>query len=199
MASPKGTCVSTINPRDGVRKIGSIGLALPGQEVVILDEEGNEQPPNERGEICIKGDNVMKGYFNKPEETAETIVDGYLHTGDVGIKDEDGYIFIVDRKKDMIIRGGENIYPKEIDNFLATHPKIPEVATVGVPDKTMGEEVKVFVIALEDDPSPKKTSSISANKTWPRSKSPGMWRSWRTIFPGAPLARCSKRSCANGD
>jgi len=147
----EGTCVSTINPRDGVRKIGSIGLALPGQEVVILDEEGNEQPPNERGEICIKGDNVMKGYFNKPEATAETLVDGYLRTGDVGIKDEDGYIFIVDRKKDMIIRGGENIYPKEIDNFLATHPKIQEVATVGVPDDTMGEEVKVFVIPLEDD------------------------------------------------
>ncbi|MFO7560048.1 MAG: long-chain-fatty-acid--CoA ligase [Desulfobacterales bacterium] len=146
----EGTCVSTINPRDGVRKIGSIGLALPGQEVKIFDEMGNEQPPNERGEIVIKGDNVMVGYFNKPEETAETIVNGYLHTGDVGIKDEDGYIFIVDRIKDMVIRGGENIYPKEIDNLLAGHPKIQEAATVGVPDKTMGEEVKVFVVAEDD-------------------------------------------------
>jgi acyl-CoA synthetase (AMP-forming)/AMP-acid ligase II len=98
----------------------------------------------------IGGDAVMKGYFNRPEETAETIVDGFLHTGDVAYKDDDGYIFIVDRIKDMVIRGGENIYPKEIDNLLATHPKIQEAATVGVPDETMGEEIKVFVIALDD-------------------------------------------------
>ena len=146
----EGTCVSTINPRDGVRKVGSIGKALPGQDVLIVDEDGNEVPTSERGEIVIKGPNVMLGYFNMPEETAETIIDGFLHTGDVGIKDEDGYIFIVDRKKDMIIRGGENIYPKEIDNLLAEHPKIQEAATVGVPDPTMGEDVKVFVIASDE-------------------------------------------------
>ncbi|MFO8111728.1 MAG: AMP-binding protein, partial [Desulfosalsimonadaceae bacterium] len=147
----EGTCVSTINPRDGVRKAGSIGLPLPGQEVLIVDEEGNEQPPNERGEIVIRGDNVMKEYYNNPEATAETIDEkGFLHTGDVGIKDEDGYIFIVDRIKDMIIRGGENIYPKEIDNTLANHPKIMEAAAVGVPDDVMGEEVKVFVLPSDD-------------------------------------------------
>jgi long-chain acyl-CoA synthetase len=146
----EATCVSTLNPRDGVRKIGSIGLPLPGQDVKILDEDGQECPRGESGEICIGGDVVMQAYFNRPDETAETIVDGYLRTGDVGIMDEDGYIFIVDRIKDMIIRGGENIYPKEIDNLLATHPKIQEAATLGVPDKTMGEEVKVFVIALDD-------------------------------------------------
>lgn len=146
----EGTCVSTINPIDGVRKIGSIGLPLPGQKVLIVDENGNECPANVPGEIVIQGDNVMKGYYNKPEETAETLRDGFLHTGDVGIKDEDGYIFIVDRIKDMIIRGGENIYPKEIDNLLATHPKIAEAATVGVPDPVMGEEVKVFVLPSDD-------------------------------------------------
>ncbi len=146
----EATCVSTINPRDGIRKVGSIGLPIPGQEVLILDEEGNECPRGEPGEICIGGDVVMKGYFNRPEETAKAIVNGYLRTGDVAVMDEDGYIFIVDRKKDMIIRGGENIYPKEIDNLLATHPKIAEAATVGVPDKTMGEEIKVFVIASDD-------------------------------------------------
>ncbi|WP_051328388.1 long-chain-fatty-acid--CoA ligase [Desulfatirhabdium butyrativorans] len=146
----EATCVSTLNPRDGVRKVGSIGLALPGQQVLIVDEEGRELPPGQAGEIVISGDVVMKGYFNRPEETAATIVNGFLHTGDVGYKDEDGYIFIVDRIKDMIIRGGENIYPKEIDNLLATHPKIQEAATVGVPDPTMGEEVKVFVKALDD-------------------------------------------------
>ena len=146
----EATCVSTINPRDGVRKVGSIGLPIPGQEVKIFDDDGNELPPNQAGEIVIGGDVVMKGYFNRPEETAEAIVDGYLHTGDIAYKDEDGYIFIVDRKKDMIIRGGENIYPKEIDNLLATHPKIREGATVGVPDETMGEEVKAFVLASDD-------------------------------------------------
>ncbi|MFH1985029.1 MAG: long-chain-fatty-acid--CoA ligase [Pseudomonadota bacterium] len=146
----EATCVSTLNPRDGVRKIGSIGLPLPGQAVKMLREDGSACDRGEPGEICIGGDVVMKGYFNRPEDTEETIVDGYLHTGDVGIMDDDGYIFIVDRIKDMIIRGGENIYPKEIDNLLATHPKIQEAATVGIPDKTMGEAVKVYVVALDD-------------------------------------------------
>lgn len=144
------TCVSTINPRDGVRKIGSIGLPLPGQTIKIVNEQGDELPSGAAGEIIIGGDAVMKGYYNRPEETAKTIINGFLHTGDVGYKDDDGYIFIVDRIKDMIIRGGENIYPKEIDNLLATHPKIQEAATVGVPDKTMGEEVKVFIVPLDE-------------------------------------------------
>jgi long-chain acyl-CoA synthetase len=146
----EATCVSTLNPREGVRKVGSIGLPLPGQEVLIVDDDGREVGPNARGEIAIRGDVVMKGYYNRPEETAETIVNGMLLTGDVGIKDDDGYIFIVDRKKDMIIRGGENIYPKEIDVLLAEHPKIQEAATVGKPDKTMGEEVVAYVVALDD-------------------------------------------------
>ncbi|MEW6261576.1 MAG: long-chain-fatty-acid--CoA ligase [Thermodesulfobacteriota bacterium] len=146
----EATCVSTINPRDGVRKVGSIGLPLPGQTVVILDEQGRECPKGVPGEISVGGDVVMKGYYNRPEDTAKTIIDGLLHTGDIGYQDEDGYIFIVDRIKDMIIRGGENIYPKEIDNLLATHPRIAEAAVVGVPDPVMGEEVKVFVVAKDD-------------------------------------------------
>ena len=146
----EGTCVSTLNPRVGVRKVGSIGKACPGQEVLIVDEDGKELPSGEPGEIVVKGDVVMMGYYNRPEETAETLRGGVLHTGDVGIKDKDGYIFIVDRIKDMVIRGGENIYPKEIDNCLASHPKITEAATIGVPDKVMGEEVKAFVIAKDD-------------------------------------------------
>ena len=146
----EATCVSTINPRDGVRKIGSIGLPIPGQVVKIVDEDGNECGANERGEIRISGDVVMKGYHKRPEETKEAVEDGFLHTGDVGYRDEDGYIFIVDRIKDMIIRGGENIYPKEIDNLLADHARIAEAATIGVPDEIMGEDVKVFVIASDD-------------------------------------------------
>ncbi len=146
----EATCVSTINPRDGVRKIGSIGIAVSGQEIRIIDAEGNLCKTGEPGEIRIGGDAVMEGYFNRPKETADTIVDGFLRTGDVGYMDEDGYIFIVDRIKDMVIRGGENIYPKEIDNLLATHPKIQEAATIGVPDDTMGEEIKAFIVALDD-------------------------------------------------
>ena len=146
----EATCVSTINPRVGERKVGSIGKALPGQQVRVVDEDGQPLGPDEPGEIVINGDVVMKGYYNRPDETAETIEDGWLHTGDVGVIDDDGFIFIVDRIKDMIIRGGENIYPKEIDNVLASHPKIQEAATVGVPDETMGEEVKSYVVALDD-------------------------------------------------
>ncbi len=188
----EGTCVSTINPRDGVRKVGSIGLALPGQEVKIFDAEGNEQPSNEPGEIVIKGDNVMKGYFNKPEETAETIIDGYLYTGDVGIKDEDGYIFIVDRKKDMIIRGGENIYPKEIDNLLATHPKISEAATIGVPDKTMGEEIKVFVIA-EDDSLTEEEVTEFCKENLAGFKVPKYVEIIEDDFPRSPIGKVLKK------
>ncbi|MBM4319465.1 MAG: AMP-binding protein, partial [Deltaproteobacteria bacterium] len=134
-------------PRKGLRKVGSIGKACPGQEVLIVDEEGRELPPGQTGEIVIRGDVVMMGYFNKPQETAEALAGGVLHTGDVGYKDADGYIFIVDRLKDMIIRGGENIYPKEIDNLLVEHPKVRDAACVGVPDPLLGEELKAYVIA----------------------------------------------------
>ncbi len=189
----EGTCVSTINPREGVRKIGSIGIALPGQEIKIVDEQGNEVPTGERGEIIIKGDNIMKGYYNKPEETANTIIDGYLHTGDVGIKDSDGYIFIVDRIKDMIIRGGENIYPKEIDNLLATHPKISEAATVGVPDKTMGEEVKVFVVA-EDDSLTEEEVIEFCKKNLAKFKVPKFVEILDEDFPRNPVGKVLKKT-----
>ena len=143
----EGTVASTMNPREGVRKIGSIGKAIPGQEVAILDEEGRRQPQGGRGEICIRGKNVMIEYLGQPEATRETIGDGWLHTGDVGYLDEDGYFFIVDRIKDMYIRGGENIYPKEIENVLYRHPKVADAAVIGVPDEKRGEEGKAFVVA----------------------------------------------------
>jgi acyl-CoA synthetase (AMP-forming)/AMP-acid ligase II len=144
------TCVSTVNPRVGVRKVGSIGLPINGQEIKIVDEDNRELPTGQPGEIVIRGDAVMLGYYNRPKETAATIdAAGFLHTGDVGYRDADGYIFIVDRIKEMVIRGGENIYPKEIDNALAFHPTVSEAACVGVPDKDLGEEVKAFVILKE--------------------------------------------------
>jgi long-chain acyl-CoA synthetase len=189
----EGTCVSTINPRVGVRKIGSIGVALPGQEIKIVDENGKEQPLNTPGEIIIKGDNIMKGYYNMPEETAKTIINGYLYTGDVGIKDEDGYIYIVDRKKDMIIRGGENIYPKEIDNLLATHPKIQEAATVGVPDKTMGEEVKVYVVAQDDSLTEEEVIEF-CKKNLASFKVPKFVEILEEDFPRSPIGKVLKKT-----
>ena len=103
------------------------------------------------GEIIVKGDNVMKGYWKLPEETAETIKNGWLHTGDMATVDEDGYVFIVDRKKDMIISGGENIYPREIEEVLYSHPSILEAAVIGVPDEDWGESVKAFVVLKEGE------------------------------------------------
>ena len=188
----EATCVSTLNPRDGERKIGSIGLPLPGQEVKMLAEDGSECPRGEAGEICIGGDVVMKGYFNRPGETADTLVDGYLHTGDVGVMDEDGYIFIVDRIKDMIIRGGENIYPKEIDNLLATHPMIQEAATVGVPDDTMGEEVKVFVIPLDDELTEDDVIAF-CEKNLARFKVPKYVEILEDDFPRSPIGKVLKK------
>jgi len=117
----EGTAGATANPIDGVRKIGSIGIPFADSEVSIFDDEDRELPAGEVGEIVIRGGNVMKGYFNKPAETAETLRGGWLHTGDMAYKDADGYLFIVDRKKEMIIRGGENIYPKELEEIMRGH------------------------------------------------------------------------------
>ena len=141
----EGSCASTLNPYDGVRKPGTVGLPLPGQEVRVVDQLGNPVPRGERGEIVIRGANVMRGYLNRPEDTAKTIVDGWLHTGDVGVFDEDGYLRIVDRIKDMIIRGGENIYPKEIETALYSHDGVLEAAVVGRRDHVLGEVVVAYV------------------------------------------------------
>jgi long-chain acyl-CoA synthetase len=140
------TGLSTINPPLGERKAGSIGPAIPGQPLEIMDDDNNIMPRGERGEICTYGDFNMIGYLNKPEATAETVKGGWLHTGDVGYMDEDGYIYIVDRKKDMINRGGENIYPREIEIAIESNPKVGEVAVIGVPDKHLGERVKAFIV-----------------------------------------------------
>jgi acyl-CoA synthetase (AMP-forming)/AMP-acid ligase II len=143
----EGTCASTINPLDGrPRKPGTVGLPLPGQEVAIVDEEGNHLPQGERGEVILRGPNIMRGYLNKPEETAKTVKDGWLHTGDVGLLDEDGYLVLVDRIKDMIIRGGENIYPKEIESVLYSHEGVLEAAVIGRPDDVLGEVVVAYVV-----------------------------------------------------
>lgn len=146
----EGTCASTINPIDGVRKPGTVGLPMPGQEVAIVDSQGNPVPRGDTGEVVLRGPNLMRGYLNRPDATAETIVDGWLHTGDVGKFDEDGYLVLVDRIKDMIIRGGENIYPKEIESVLYSHDAVLEAAVVGAPHDVMGEVPLAFVTLRPD-------------------------------------------------
>jgi long-chain acyl-CoA synthetase len=141
----EGTCASAVNPLDGPRKPGTVGLPLPGQTIRIVDQAGCPVPDGEAGEVVIKGANVMRGYLNLPEETAKTVVDGWLHTGDIGRLDEDGYLVLVDRAKDMIIRGGENIYPREIEAVVHHLPQIAEAAVVGRPHPTYGEVPVLFV------------------------------------------------------
>lgn len=145
----EGTCASSINPLDGKRKIGSIGLPLKGQEMRIFDDKDGELPPGKVGEIVVRGRNVMKGYYRNPQATADALKNGWLHTGDLGYVDDEGYFYIVGRKKEMIIRGGENIYPKEAEEVLYKHPAILEAAVVGIPDKIWGEEVMAFIILKE--------------------------------------------------
>lgn len=140
------TCYSTFNPPDtSKRKIGSIGVAV-GNEVAIWNENNEPVPPGVEGEIVVRGQNVMKGYFKNPEANEKAFAEGWFHSGDWGRMDEDGFFYILDRVKDMIIRGGENIYPREIDEVLYQHPKIEAAATIGVPDPKYGEEVKSFVV-----------------------------------------------------
>ncbi|MGO2519450.1 MAG: class I adenylate-forming enzyme family protein [Microbacterium sp.] len=144
------TCASTINPLRGLRKPGTVGLPLPGQQVAVVGEDDRPLGRGEVGEVVIAGPVVMAGYLNRPEETERTIVNGWLHTGDLGRFDEDGYLQIVDRIKDMIIRGGENLYPKEIENALYSHEDVREAAVVGAPDPVLGE-IPVAFISLRAD------------------------------------------------
>jgi long-chain acyl-CoA synthetase len=144
----EGSCASTLNPPDGPRKPGTVGVPLPGQTVAIMDPDGAIRTDGGPGEVVVRGPNVMRGYLGRPEETAATLRDGWLHTGDVGRFDEDGYLVLVDRMKDMIIRGGENLYPKEIENVLHTHPAVLEAAVVGAPDPVLGEVPVAHVVPL---------------------------------------------------
>jgi long-chain acyl-CoA synthetase len=137
--------VASFNRPDRERKPGSIGIPIDGVEMKVVDDEHNDVPHGEVGEIVIRGHNVMKGYWNKSEATAETLRDGWLYTGDMAKIDEDGYFFIVDRKKDLIIRGGYNVYPREIEEVLYEHPDVIEAAVVGVPHDQLGEEVGAAV------------------------------------------------------
>jgi len=143
--------VISVNTPDDFR-LGTAGKPLPNVEVKIVDDDGNELPPGERGEILIRGPNVMKGYLNRPDLTRQALTpDGWYRTGDMGIIDSDGFLSIVGRKSDFIISSGENISPAEIEEVILTHPKVSEVAVIGVPDRTRGEVPKAFVILNEGE------------------------------------------------
>ncbi|MDQ3033915.1 MAG: long-chain fatty acid--CoA ligase [Myxococcota bacterium] len=138
--------VASFNTLDRPKKAGSIGVPIWGCEFQLVDEQGKIVTETDTpGEICIKGHNVMKGYWKRPEATAESIQDGWFRSGDVGTRDAEGYYFIVDRKKDMIIRGGFNVYPREIEEVLYAHPAVAEAAVIGVPHASHGEEVKAYI------------------------------------------------------
>lgn len=141
--------IVSINPIDGV-KYCSIGKPLPGIEVKIIDNEKNQLPSMEIGELVVRGPNVMYGYYGLPEESEKTLQNGWLHTGDLAYVDQDGYLFIVDRLKDMIITSGENIYPREIEELLYAYPSVAEAAVIGVPDKLRGTIVHAYIVTTDD-------------------------------------------------
>ena len=150
----ESTPVTHVNPfAGGKRKVGSIGVPISDTEcrIVDLNDGVTDMPVGDTGELIIRGPQVMKGYWNKPEATAETLADGWLHTGDIAKMDEDGYFFIVDRKKDMIISGGYNVYPRDIEEVFFEHPKVQEATAIGIPHAKRGEQVKVFVVLKEGE------------------------------------------------
>ena len=141
--------LATIQAPSETAKVGTIGKPIDGTELRIFDDDGMEVPQGERGEIVIRGHNTMKGYFRNPEATREAFRGGWFHSGDIGFIDEEGDVFIVDRKKDLVIRGGYNVYPREVEEVLYAHPAVREAAVLGIPDEKYGEEVRA-VISLKD-------------------------------------------------
>jgi len=159
--------VTHANPLKGTRKIGSIGLALPDTDCRIVDVETGlyDMPENGVGELLVRGPQLMAGYWKKERETENAIRDGWLYTGDLAKMDADGYVYIVDRKKDLIISGGYNIYPREVDEVLLENPKVLDAAVIGVVDPVRGEVVKAFVV-----PRPGEDPSAEELITWCRGK-----------------------------
>ncbi len=161
----EGSPVVTFNQIETGRKPGSIGTPVWGVEVKLVDENDNEVPVGEKGELLYRGHNVMKGYYKNPVANAETLRGGWMHSGDIATKDEDGFYYIVDRTKDLIIRGGLNVYPREVEEVMISHEAISLVAVIGVPDEKFGEEVKAFVVLKEG-----VTASADEIQSWIKEK-----------------------------
>ncbi len=192
-ASPVVCC----NPIDGRDKVGTIGTPVPSTDVVFLDDDGNPVKEGEAGELCVKGPQVMQGYWQRPDETAKVIdKDGWLHTGDVATMDKEGYVKIVDRKKDMILVSGFNVYPNEVEDAIASHPGVLEVAAIGVPDSHSGEIVKV-VIVKKDPKLTEKEVIEYAKKSLTNYKVPKQVE-FRTELPKTNVGKILRRALRDG-
>jgi long-chain acyl-CoA synthetase len=190
----ESTCRSTFNPPDERRRAGSCGLPI-GNEMRVVDDDDNEVPDGELGEIVLRGENILKGYFKNKEATERAFRNGWFHTGDIGYRDRDGFFFIVDRKSDMIIRAGENIYPREIDEVLYQHPAVAAAATIGIPDQLYGEEVAAFIV-LKDGTNATEEEIINYCKSELADyKCPKSIRIVRDI-PKGPTGKLLKRELA---
>ncbi len=176
----------------GPRKLGSVGRAIPGVTISIQDDDDRALPAGEIGEVCVQGPNVMTGYYRNPEETARTVRGGWLHTGDMGRLDADGFLFIVERKKDLIIRGGFNIYPREVEEALYAHPQVAEAAVVGMKDPLMGEDVVAFVVLKDGQGPPRRRSPRSARRRLARYKCPKQIR-FVDSLPKSPIGKILRK------
>ncbi len=189
--------VASCNPADGSDKIGTIGLPLPSTEFMLMDEDGKESAPGASGEICIRGPQVMKGYWQRPDESALAITkDGWFKSGDIGMVDDQGFFRIVDRKKDMILVSGFNVYPNEIEDVVASHPKVLEVAAVGVPDPNSTEAVKIFVVPR--DPSLTVEEILAYCKTNLTGYKLPKHVEFRKELPKTPVGKILRRELRDG-
>jgi len=181
------------NPYGGLTKPGAIGLPIPEFSAKIIDPAGTEVKPGQKGELLIKGPGVMKGYLNRPKETAQTLKDGWLCTGDIAQTDKDGYIYIVDRKKDLVIRGGYNVYPREIEEIIYQMPEVLEVAVIGVPHDDLGEEVAAIVVLKDGtDMNPQAIQNFVKNRVAPY-KYPRMVQIIRDPLPKSGTGKILKK------
>ena len=184
--------VTCVNPRHGIRKPGSVGVAVPGVEIRILDDGGKPLQATQIGEICVRGANVMKGYWHLPEATAETFCGEWLRTGDLGYIDDDGYLFMVDRKKDMVIVNGMNVYPRMVEEVLYRHPSILEAAVVGEPHESHGEIVVAYLVAREGAEVPVVEMRAFCRQHLGPHQMPRRFE-WRTALPKNATGKILKR------
>ena len=176
----------------GVRKLGSVGQAIPGVEISILDDADHAVPSGEVGEVCVRGPNVMQGYYRLAEETAAALRQGWLHTGDMGRLDGDGYLYIVERKKDLIIRGGFNVYPRDVEEVLYAHPAVAEAAVVGMRDPVMGEDVLAYVALKPGATTDEATLLTFCQSRLAKYKSPRHIR-FLDSLPKSPIGKILKK------